>query len=107
MDEHIRLLKQQAYQEGYIAGYQRGIADSKYGVQTVPDLLDRPLQFLGLSIRPYNSLDRAGYHTVRDVVSLNRLEILKIRSLGSKGLHEIAQVLWNLGIRDSQWNEWL
>ena len=107
MDEHIRLLKQQTYQEGYIVGYQRGIADSRDGVQTIPDLLDRPLQFLGLSVRPYNSLDRAGYRTVREVVSMNQLEILKTRNLGAKGLHEIAQALWNLGIRDSQWNEWL
>ena len=107
MDEHIRLLKQQAFHEGYIAGYQRGIEDGRAGGQVSPALLDAPLQFLNLSTRPFNSLDRAGHRTIRDIISLNRQEIWKIRSLGAKGLHEIAQALWDLGIRDSQWNEWL
>ena len=107
MDEYIRLLKHQAYHEGYIAGYQRGIEDGKTGIQVPPALLDSPLQFLNLSTRPFNSLDRAGYRTIRDIVSLNRQEIWKIRNLGTKGLREVAQALWHLGIRDSQWNEWL
>ena len=107
MDEHIRLLKQQAFHEGYIAGYQRGIEDGRAGGQVSPDLLDAPLQFLNLSTRAFNSLDRAGHRTIRDIISLNRQEIWKIRNLGTKGLHEIARSLWNLGIRDSQWNEWL
>ena len=107
MDEHIRLLKQQAFHEAFIAGYQRGIEDSRAGGQVPPALLDSPLQFLNLSTRPFNSLDRAGHRTIRDIVSLNCQEIWKIRNLGTKGLHEIAQSLWNLGIRDSQWNEWL
>ena len=107
MDEQIRLIKQQAFHDGFIVGYQRGIEDSRAGVQMPPALLDSPLQFLNLPTRPFNSLDRAGHRTIRDIVSLNRQEIWKIRNLGTKGLHEIAQALWDLGIRDSQWNEWL
>ena len=107
MDEHIRQVQLRAYHEGYIAGYQRGMEDGRAGMQTPPALLDCPLQFLNLSTRPFNSLDRAGYRTVGDIVSLNRQEIWKIRSLGAKGLHEIAQALWDAGIRDSRWNEWL
>ena len=107
MDEHIRMIKQQAFHEGFIAGYQRGIEDSRAGGQVPPTLLDSPLQFLNLSTRSFNSLDRAGHRTIRDIISLNRQEIWKIRNLGTKGLHEIARSLWNLGIRDSQWNEWL
>ena len=107
MDDDIRLLKQQAYHEGYIAGYQRGLEDSRIGMQTPPELLDRPLQFLNLSARPFNCLDRSGHRTIRDITSLNRQEIWMIRNLGAKGLHEVAQALWDLGIRDSHWNEWL
>ena len=88
MDEHIRLVQQSAYHEGYMAGYQRGIEDSRTGVQTPPALLDCPLRFLNLSTRPFNSLDRAGFRTIGDIVSLDRQEIWKIRSLGTKGLHE-------------------
>ena len=107
MDEHIRMIKQQAFHEGFIAGYQRGIEDGRAGGQVSPTLLDSPLQFLNLSTRPFNSLDRAGHRTIRDIVSVHRQEIWKIRNLGTKGLLEIAQSLWNLGIRNSQWNEWL
>ena len=49
MDEHIRMIKQQAFHEGFIAGYQRGIEDSRAGGQVPPSLLDSPLQFLNLS----------------------------------------------------------
>ena len=84
MDEHIRQVQLRAYHEGYIAGYQRGMEDGRAGMQTPPALLDCPLHFLNLSTRPFNSLDRAGYRTVGDIVSLNRQEIWKIRSLGKK-----------------------
>lgn len=107
MDEHIRLIKEQAYNKGYIAGYRRGIEDSKTGIQMEPEFLDCPIQFLNLSTRPFNSLDRAGYRTIRDIVSLDQGEIRKIRSLGIKGLREIAWALWNRDIRESEWNEWL
>ena len=110
MDEYIRLVKRQAYHIGYIAGYRRGVEDSKSGkadTQLEPELLDRPIQFLNLSTRPFNSLDRAGYRTIGDIVSLSKQEIWKIRSLGDKGLREIAGALWDYGIRDSEWNEWL
>ena len=107
MDEHIRRFQHRAYHEGYMAGYQRGLEDGRAGVQTPTALLDCPLRFLNLSTRPFNSLDRAGYRTVGDIVSLDRQAIWKIRSLGTKGLHEIAQALWDAGIRDSRWNEWL
>ena len=110
MDEYIRLVKQQAYHKGYLDGYKRGLEDSRTSDaqhQTEPVLLEKPIQFLNLSTRPFNSLDRAGYRTIRDIVSLNRAEIWKIRNLGTKGLHEIAVALWDHGIRDSEWNEWL
>ena len=57
--EYIGLIKRQAYHKGFIDGYQRGLDDSKSGVvapQTDPDLLDRPIQLLNLSTRPFNCL---------------------------------------------------
>ena len=109
MDDYIRSVKKQAYHQGYLAGYRRGIEDCISGkscMQTEPDLLDRPIQFLNLSTRPFNSLDRAGYRTIRDIVSLNQQEIWKIRNLGIRGLREIAGALWDHGIQDSEWNVW-
>ena len=106
----IRKAKDQAYHKGFLDGYQRGVADSRAGIADPhldSDLLNKPIQFLNLTKRPFNSLDRAGFCTIGDIVSLRREEIWKIRNLGSKGLHEIAQALWNQGIWDSEWNEWL
>ncbi len=110
MDKSIRSAKEQAYNRGYIAGYQQGIEDSisgKAGFPTETGLLDQPIHFLNLSKRPFNSLDRAGYCTIRDIVSLKKREIWMIRGLGIKGLHEIARALWDCGIQESEWNEWL
>ena len=110
MDEYIQTVKRQAYHRGYLAGYRRGIEDGRSGrggATMESELLDLPIQFLNLSIRPLNSLDRAGYRTIRDIVSLNQQEIRKIRNLGIKGLGEVAGALWERGIRDSEWNEWL
>ena len=110
MDEYIRMVKQQAYHKGYLAGYQRGIEDSRTGRidgQGASELLDQPIQFLNLSVRPFNSLDRAGYQTIREIIALSHQEIWKIRNLGAKGRHEIATALWEHGVRDSEWNEWL
>ena len=107
MDEQTRMIIARAYNRGYIAGYQRGMEDSKAGSRTKPELLDLPIQFLNLSTRPFNCLDRAGHRTIRDIISLNQQEIRKIRNLGTKGLHEIAQSLWDRGVRDSEWNTWL
>ena len=109
MDENNRLLKRRAYMKGYMAGYHRGIEDSRAGkteTQTETAFLDRPIQFLNLSVRPFNSLDRAGYRRIRDIVSLDQQEIQKIRGLGIQGLREVAGALWDYGIRDSGWNEW-
>lgn len=109
MDEAIRLAKERAYHKGYIDGYRRGVEDGKAGkadIQNEQELLNCPVQFLNLSTRSINCLDRAGYHTIRDIIYLNRQEIWKIRNLGRKGLHEIAVALWDQGIRDSVWDEW-
>ena len=106
----IPMTKDRSYNKGYIAGYQRGIEDSKSGLVNSfsdSDLLTKPLPFLNLTKRPFNSLDHAGYRTVGDIVFLKKEEIWKIRNLGRKGLHEIAWSLWDHGIRDSEWNEWL
>ena len=107
---YMRIIKDHAYHKGYLAGYECGVEDFKSGIvnrQISPDLLDRPIQFLNLTTRPFNCLDRGGYHTIREISNLSQQEIRQIRNLGRKGLCEIAWALWNHGIRDTQWNNWL
>lgn len=46
MDEHIRMVKQQAYHKGFLDGYQRGIEDCRSGradVQADTVLLGHPI----------------------------------------------------------------
>ena len=107
---YMHVVKQNAYHKGYLAGYERGVEDCKSGItdKTIPpDLLDRPIQFLNLTTRPFNSLDRSGYQTIRHITVLKHQKILQIRNLGRKGLCEIAWSLWNHGIRDTDWNHFL
>lgn len=48
-----------------------------------------PLRSLGLSVRSYNNLRRAGYATVESVSALSDTDILLVRNLGEGSLKEI------------------
>jgi DNA-directed RNA polymerase subunit alpha len=57
-------------------------------------VLESPLEaFDGISIRSRNNLDKADIHTLLDVVTRSRDEILAVPSFGEKSLEEIAEVL--------------
>jgi DNA-directed RNA polymerase subunit alpha len=57
-------------------------------------LLDCSLDaFDGISIRSRNNLDKADIHTLLDVVTRSRDEILGVPSFGEKSLEEVAEVL--------------
>jgi DNA-directed RNA polymerase subunit alpha len=49
--------------------------------------------FDGISIRSRNNLDKADIHTLLDVVTRSRDEILAVPSFGEKSLEEVAEVL--------------
>lgn len=64
--------------------------------------LDDGIEELDLSVRTFNSLKRAGYHTVRQIVAAeNEPEtLLAIRSFGQVSLIEITNALnRKLGVR--------
>lgn len=52
---------------------------------------DEPIENLGLSVRAYNCLKRAGLRTVSEVLSLSDGDLLAIRNLGSGSLAEIRR----------------
>jgi len=60
-------------------------------------LLSRGVRDLELSIRSENCLLRGGIHTIGDLVSRGRDDLLKIRNLGKISLREIEEKLENLG----------
>jgi DNA-directed RNA polymerase subunit alpha len=68
------------------------------GEQADTDLMNKPIDELDLSVRSYNSLKRAGIHTVGQLVEKTEAEMMKIRNLGKKSLEEISEKLAALGL---------
>ncbi|SMG18909.1 DNA-directed RNA polymerase subunit alpha [Dethiosulfovibrio salsuginis] len=61
-------------------------------------LFSRGVRDLELSIRSENCLLRGGIHTIGDLVSRAKDDLLKIRNLGKISLKEIEEKLENLGL---------
>ena len=63
-------------------------------------VLESPLEtFDGISIRSRNNLDKADIHTLLDIVTRTRDDILAVPSFGEKSLEEVAEVLALNGLR--------
>ncbi len=62
-------------------------------------LLARPVRELELSIRSENCLLRGGIHTIGDLLSKSRDDLLKIRNLGKISLREIEEKIFKLGLQ--------
>ena len=54
---------------------------------------------MGLSVRSYNCLKRAGIERASDLMGLDYYQLLKIRNLGKKSVEEITATLHNMGLR--------
>lgn len=74
-----------------------------------PDLkvLNLPFEELDLSVGAFNTLRRAGYEFVGDIVDLSYDQILQINRLSRKRIEEIAAKLRFLGVRNTAWREFL
>jgi carbon monoxide dehydrogenase subunit G len=59
---------------------------------------EQPLESLNLSIRSYNSLRREGIHTVGDLASRTREQLLAIDNIGPASVEEIRQRLADRGL---------
>ena len=59
---------------------------------------DITLEELGLSVRSYNCLKRAGKHTLREVSEMTFDELCHVRNLGKKSIDEICAVLTKNGL---------
>ena len=72
-----------------------------------PKVLLIPFEELDLSVRSFNSLRRAGYEFVGDIVNLTYEQITKIRSFPRKNCIEVAFKLWELGLKDTCWKNFI
>lgn len=58
---------------------------------------DVRIEELDFTVRTYNCLKKANYQTVADLVNTSAAELLNIRNLGNKSLHEVQDKLRELG----------
>lgn len=63
-----------------------------------PEILNRPISELELSVRAFNCLKNAKIETIRDLVQKTEEEVLKMKNFGRKSLNEVKQVLAEMGL---------
>jgi uncharacterized protein len=63
---------------------------------------DQPLEVLNLTVRSYNGLRREGIHTVGDLASRTREQLLAIDNIGPASVEEIRQKLADRGLALSE-----
>ena len=114
VDGYMRWVKERAYGEGYKTGYDQGYkdgySDGQNGAEQPSiseELLNHPIDSLGLSVRAYNCLLRAGCERVGDAVRLSDDQIQRIRNLGAKSANEIACAIRDLGIPNTSWSTYI
>lgn len=56
------------------------------------------IEELGLSVRSFNCLKRAGIDSVEDLVKMTEEELFKIRNLGKKSAYEVLDKIKSLGL---------
>lgn len=62
------------------------------------DLLAKPIDDCGLSVRSINSLKNSSINTLGDLVQYTEDEMLKVKNVGEKALGEIAELLRREGL---------
>lgn len=61
-------------------------------------VLDYTIENLELSVRSYNGLNRAGYTTVRQIITLTKDELKTFEKMGTKSVNEIEEKIRELGL---------
>jgi carbon monoxide dehydrogenase subunit G len=84
------------------AGSGRVPAGAEDGAGRPAGALAQPVEELQLSLRSYNSLRREGIHTVGDLASRTREDLLAIDNIGPASVEEIRQKLAALGVSLSE-----
>lgn len=102
------------YQRGYQNGFVEGVesqrnesCDESEIERYLNDEKNIPLEELGLSIRSFNCLKRAGCNTLGDVLSITPEQAMKVRNLGRMSAREVAHALIKMNIMESSWNVFL
>ena len=89
-------------------GFEEIIAKRDEAIQpTFQHQASIPLAELNLSARALNALQKRGFETVADIVSLTKKDISNIRNLGEGSILEIASTLEKIGTCNTAWSLFL
>lgn len=75
-----------------------GEEGGKQDLARLKDLLARPIDECGLSVRSVNSLKNSSINTLGDLVRHTEDDMLKVKNVGEKALSEIADLLRSEGL---------
>ena len=76
----------------------QGNGDSGQDTARLRDLLAKPIDECGLSVRSINSLKNSNINTLGDLVRYSEEDMLKVKNVGEKALGEIAELLRREGL---------
>jgi DNA-directed RNA polymerase subunit alpha len=76
----------------------QGNGDAGQDAARLRDLLAKPIDECGLSVRSINSLKNSNINTLGDLVRYSEEDMLKVKNVGEKALGEIAELLRREGL---------
>jgi DNA-directed RNA polymerase subunit alpha len=76
----------------------QGNGDAGHDAARLRDLLAKPIDECGLSVRSINSLKNSSINTLGDLVKYSEEDMLKVKNVGEKALGEIAELLRREGL---------
>ena len=79
--------------------YHLSLKDADEDEEEQQEIMDITIEEMGLSIRSYNCLKRAGIYTLGDLSSRTPEDMMKVRNLGRKSLEEVLQKMKEYGVR--------
>jgi DNA-directed RNA polymerase alpha subunit len=82
-----------------VGHFKSAVAPVNTFVHSADDILDRPADNMGWSVRVANGLRWACVKTVRDLVRLQRSELMQIPNFGRTSLREVEEVLAQFNLR--------
>ena len=111
---YARRIALREYDKGYSAGYQAGYLDGTTDAasgRTRPvasdEILNLPIEQLGLSTRAHNCMVAAQCRRIGDVARLTEEQIATMKRLGRISANEIALALRAQGIKRTAWDNYL
>ncbi len=108
---YLKVAKQESETQGFRRGYAEGYKDGSYDTENgiVPnggleEILDKPIESLGLSSRALHCLQFYKCVRIADVAQIPDTTIRVMRGLGSISADEIARALQANGIVHTAWD---